>query len=75
MPREMMRDLWENHRGKITGALVGLVFAVLVITIGVLWTLFVGFCVIVGYHVGKRMDEEKENLLDILERYLPHGRG
>ena len=75
MSREAMREMWENHRYKLLGALIGLVFSVLVMTIGLLWTFFVAVCVFIGYQVGKRMDEEKEDLADILERYLPHGRG
>lgn len=71
--RETMTDIWVNHRGKFLGSLFGLLFSLSVMAIGLLWTLFWILCVLIGYQVGKKMDEEKENLVDVLERYLPPG--
>ncbi len=68
-----MKEIWVNHRGKFLGSLFGLLFALSVMAIGLLWTLFWMLCVLIGYQVGKKMDEEKENLVDVLERYLPPG--
>ncbi|MCL6451683.1 MAG: DUF2273 domain-containing protein [Acetobacteraceae bacterium] len=74
MTEKTFREIWQHHRGKILGSLAGLVFSLLVVAVGFLWALFIGFCVGVGYLVGKRLDEEQEHVLDILSRILPPGR-
>lgn len=73
MEKEWLRDLAENHRNKILGLLGGLVFALLIIRFGLWWTLFILICCGLGYWVGKRLDEEPESLVQILERLLPPG--
>jgi uncharacterized membrane protein len=70
-------DLWERafsqNRGKILGSLAGLAFGLLVMSVGLLWTLFLALCIAVGYFVGRRLDEGKEDLIDVLDRLLPPG--
>lgn len=39
--------------------------------IGFFWTLFISGCVLIGFFIGKRIDEEKESLGEILEKYFP----
>lgn len=73
MDKEWLRELVEHHRNRILGALIGLIFALLVIRFGLLWTLFILLCVGIGYWVGKRLDEEPESLLHIFDRLLPPG--
>jgi len=70
--REMVREIWQHHSGKISGVTIGFVLGVLIITFGFFETLFVLLCVIAGYVVGKRIDE-KEDLADILDKLLPPG--
>lgn len=70
---EWLRDLAQHHRNKIIGGLIGLVFALLVIRFGFFWTLFILLCCGTGYWVGKRLDDEPESLVQILERILPPG--
>lgn len=72
MDREMVREIWQHHSGKISGVTIGFVLGVLIITFGFFETLFVLLCVIAGYVVGKRIDE-KEDLSDILDKLLPPG--
>ncbi len=48
-----------NHRGKFVGAIIGLVIAVLVITIGFFKTVFIAICLIMGIIVGKRIDDNE----------------
>ncbi|MDQ7792990.1 MAG: DUF2273 domain-containing protein [bacterium] len=74
--RDLLRswtEVFREHRGKILGSLAGLVFGLMVLMVGLLWTLFIGLCVFVGYLVGRRVDEGKEDLLDMLDRLLPPG--
>jgi uncharacterized membrane protein len=73
MDLEWLRDLAEHHRYKVIGGLGGFVFALLVIRFGFLWTLFILLCCGIGYWVGKRLDEEPETLMQILDRLLPPG--
>ncbi|MCL5047076.1 MAG: DUF2273 domain-containing protein [Actinobacteria bacterium] len=73
MWEDVFRDLLENHRGKILGGLIGLVFALMIIRFGFFWSIFIGVCVLVGYLIGKRMDDNKEDLVDVLDKFLPPG--
>ncbi len=69
----LFKELFENHRGKTLGSFIGLAISLSIYKLGFLWTIFITICVFVGYQVGRRMDEEKEGLMDILERLLPPG--
>jgi len=71
--QEWLRDLAQHHRNKVIGGLGGLVFALLVIRFGVFATLFIMLCCGIGYWVGKRLDEEPESLIQILDRIFPPG--
>lgn len=62
-----------SHRGKMIGALLGLLLALMIMRFGLLWTAFIVLCTFVGYHIGKRFDENKEGIIEIVERYLPPG--
>jgi uncharacterized membrane protein len=69
--QEWLRDLAEKHRNKVLGLLAGLVLALLIIRLGLLWTLFILLLSGTGYWVGKRLDEEPESLVEILDRIFP----
>ncbi len=71
--RELGQELWDSHRGKLVGMLLGLFVALLIMWVGVFWTLFILACVGLGYVIGKRMDDHKENLAEVLDRILPPG--
>ncbi|HEY3366306.1 MAG TPA: DUF2273 domain-containing protein [Symbiobacteriaceae bacterium] len=71
MNQEWLRDLAEKHRNKVLGLLAGLVLALLIIRLGLLWTLFILLLSGTGYWVGKRLDEEPESLVEILDRIFP----
>ncbi len=70
---DLLRDLMENHRGKIIGSLIGLVLALMIIRYGFFWSLFISLLVLAGYLIGKRVDETKEDLWDLLDKFLPPG--
>ncbi|MDU2066677.1 MAG: DUF2273 domain-containing protein [Sporomusaceae bacterium] len=72
MNRELIEAIWEHHSGKIVGALSGFLIATFILFFGFFHTLFVLFCIGIGYFIGKRIDE-KEDIMDILERFLPPG--
>lgn len=74
MRTDWLQELVENHRFKILGGLIGLVFALLILRFGILWTLFILLCAGVGYWVGKRLDEDPESLGTLLDRVIPPSR-
>lgn len=72
MDRKLIQEIWQMHGGKITGCSLGFIAGLLVLFLGFFQTLFVLICVTAGYMVGKRIDE-KEDLMDILDKLLPPG--
>jgi len=53
----MWLDVLERHMGKIIGAFVGLLFAIIVLKYGFFKALFITACAILGFFLGKRVDE------------------
>jgi uncharacterized membrane protein len=72
MNDKIFTELWQSHSGKITGSIAGLLISVLIIVFGFFHTIFVLACMIIGYVVGKQIDE-KEDIMDILDKLLPPG--
>jgi uncharacterized membrane protein len=68
----LLQEIWRAHSGKIIGLVAGLVLGLMIIAIGFLQALFVLICMIVGYIIGKRIDD-KEDLMEIVDRLLPPG--
>jgi uncharacterized membrane protein len=69
-----VRQWLTRHRGRLWGSGVGLVVSLMVMRFGVIWTVFICAAVLVGYLVGRHLDDEQENLSEVLERLLPPGR-
>ncbi len=72
MNYELLAEIWQNHSGKIIGIISGMLMGIFILVFGFFHTMFVMFCMIVGYVVGKRIDE-KEDIMDILGKILPPG--
>ncbi|SDF09959.1 DUF2273 domain-containing protein [Sporolituus thermophilus] len=72
MHQKLLQEIWQQHSGKILGAAIGFLLGIFIITFGFIRTIFVLLCVIGGYVVGKRIDE-KEDIMDILDKLLPPG--
>lgn len=66
MWERVLTELLQYHRGKLFGIVLGLVFGMLVITIGFLQTLFVSLCIYVGYIIGKRVDDS-EGIREVMD--------
>ena len=56
-------DVLKEHKGKITGACLGLL-------ISLLKAFFIVLCVCIGYILGKKVDN-KEDIRKLLDRILP----
>lgn len=68
--REVLKEIWQDHGGKIAGASFGFFFGILVIVFGFFQTLFVAICAAAGFVIGKRIDQ-KEDLMEVLDKILP----
>lgn len=72
MDNRLLAEIWQQHSGKILGCAIGFFISIFVLMLGFFQTLFVVFCILAGYVVGKKIDE-KEDLTDILDKLLPPG--
>lgn len=72
MKRKLIMEIWQLHSGKVVGIAAGFIIGILIITLGFFNTLFVMLCTVIGFIVGKRIDQ-KEDLMDILDKILPPG--
>lgn len=70
MNTQQIKEIWQEHGGKLAGIAIGFIFGVLVLFFGFFQTLFVCICAGAGFVVGKRIDE-KEDLMNILDKLLP----
>lgn len=68
----LLAEIWQSHSGKIIGIISGMLTGIFILVFGFFHTLFVIFCMIAGYVIGKRIDE-KEDIMDILGKILPPG--
>ena len=49
-----------EHRGKTIGVLLGLAASILFISYGFWRTIFIVFCIVVGFLIGKKLDENAD---------------
>jgi uncharacterized membrane protein len=54
---EIFQYLLDNHRGKLLGLALGLLIGLLIISFGFWKSLLVVLCVVIGYFLGKHIDE------------------
>ncbi|HBK53403.1 MAG TPA: hypothetical protein DDZ44_05670 [Syntrophomonas wolfei] len=59
MGEKLLLLILEEHRGKALGILLGLIASILFISYGFWRSLFVIFCIILGFFIGKRIDENQ----------------
>lgn len=71
MNREAIIKFFVENKGKILGVATGLVFSTLVLLIGFFKTVFIVFCVLLGYYIGNKIDN-KENILETIEKIIPN---
>lgn len=64
---KIVEELMTYHRGKTIGILIGLLFSVLVITVGLLETIFIAVCIYLGFIIGKRLDDN-ESFNDLIHK-------
>lgn len=70
MMNEILTELWAQHRGKILGVAAGVGFSCCILAFGFWRSLFVVLCAVLGYFIGKRIDE-KGGWRDFYNRMFP----
>lgn len=56
---KFISELLKYHRGKLLGILLGLIFGLLTAFFGFWRAVFIAICIIIGYIIGKKLDEHK----------------
>ena len=59
MWENLLRMIFEQHRGKAIGIIMGLLASILFINYGFWRTIFIIICIAVGFFIGKELDEKK----------------
>jgi len=72
----MLRRLYKfyrTHYWGINGGLIGLGLGLSVVMIGLIQTLFIAICILIGYYIGKRLQKDRDFLRKLLDKILPPG--
>lgn len=72
----MLRRLYKFYRAHyypVNGALIGLLLGLSFHFLGFFATLFIGFCVFVGYWIGKKLQKDKYFIKNIIDKIIPPG--
>lgn len=59
MLERFLTQILEEHRGKTIGIAIGLAAAILFLSFGFWRALFIIICIVIGYFIGKRFDEDQ----------------
>lgn len=62
-------DYIRRNPGKTTGAVLGLIWGLIVLWLGLFWALFLTATTLIGYWLGKKIDD-REDILEQLQRWL-----
>ena len=68
--RETAEALWQQHRGKTVGTILGIVLGIAILCFGFWCTVFVLCCGVVGLFVGSQMDQGEDILGSLSERFF-----
>lgn len=72
MDYEAMSKFLRDHKGKIIGICLGLLFGILVLTVGFWRSFFLAVCVGIGYLAGSFHDKD-DKFRSFLDKILPTG--
>ena len=65
---------YKSHKGRVNGAILGFLFALAVILFGLLGSIFIALCVLIGYYIGKKLENDKKFVRRLLDKLFPPGR-
>lgn len=70
--KEIVVSCLTAHKGKTLGIVCGLLFGILILTLGFFRGIFLSLCIGAGYWIGSFYDK-KENFLAFLDKILTSG--
>ena len=73
MDKDKIKNYYISNHSGVNGAIIGLIFSVLILLIGVINTLFIVVSMIIGYYFGKKLTVEKDYIKKLLDKILPPG--
>jgi uncharacterized membrane protein len=68
--KQLVEEVWQEHRGKFVGTTLGIVLGIAVLLFGFWKTIFILFCGLIGLFVGMKVDSG-EDFWQNLQRFLP----
>lgn len=72
----MIRKLYKfyrEHYYAVNGGIIGLAIGASLVSLGIIKTLIIAICVLVGYYIGRRLQKDKDFIRNLLDRILPPG--
>lgn len=69
--KQLAKTLWDNHRCKACGLMLGLVLGIAILLFGFWNTVFVLVCGMLGLFIGVKLDNG-ENIVARLDRIFPN---
>ena len=69
MDKDKLMSFFITHQGKIIGTLIGFFIGIFLLTLGFFKTLILSLCIMIGYYLGKKIDN-KEDIIQFIERLL-----
>lgn len=72
--REQLIRFYQQHSTKIIGGLIGFLFGLFVMWVGLFWALFITATTFAGYWLGARLAEDPEYVPEWIERLMSGGR-
>ena len=72
----MLRKLYRFYRNNywgINGAVIGLLLGLALVFWGLLKTVIIAICVLVGYFIGRKLQKDRNFLRNLLDKILPPG--
>ncbi|MGI5891370.1 MAG: DUF2273 domain-containing protein [Bacillota bacterium] len=64
---KLLLYLLENHKGKIIGVILGLLFGICIVAGGFWAAVVILVCILVGYYLGKKSDD-KVDFKEVVEK-------
>ena len=65
---QMLTELWQNHRGKTSGFVIGMLLGTAVLCFGFWHTFFVICCGLIGLFIGLQLDNGEDALANMREK-------
>lgn len=69
MLKEDLKNFIKTHPARVGGSTVGFIIGILFLFVGFFKTIFLLFCIFVGYYFGRRLDND-EDFFEVLSELI-----